>query len=291
MRVYPPVVAGSVAVVLAIIKFAIGLASGSMAVLSSAIDSLLDCLVSALNYFALRKSNSDPNSKFNFGYGKIEALVTLFEGAFIIGIGIFICYSSVTKIINPEKSIEVGAGMIVMIISIILTGALVFYLQREYKKTGNLIIKADALHYQTDLVTNAAILAALFAIWLSGYDIIDALFGIGISVYIVFSAFKLLKEGVYILLDGALPESMVSGIIDIINLKHEVKSYHYLKSRISGEKYYFSVHLVFDPSISLSKAHSVADDIESEIRSKFNRHKWVFDMHFDTEDDRDKEEL
>ncbi|ANE34620.1 cation diffusion facilitator family transporter [Campylobacter hyointestinalis] len=286
-----PVVAGAVAIILAIVKFIVGITSGSLAVLSSAIDSMLDCLVSALNYFALKKSNANPNDKFNFGYGKVEALVALFEGAFIIGIAIFICYSSIQKLLNGTKSVETTSAMLVMVISMVFTGLLVLYLRRVYKKTGNLIIKADALHYKTDLLTNLAIFIALFVIWITGYDAVDAIFGIVVSIYIAFSAFGLVKDGVYILLDGALPSDVVCAIIDILNSKEDVKSYHYLKTRKSGEKSFFSVHLVFDPNISLSKAHKVADDIESDIKSKFNTQKWVFDTHFDIEDDRDKEEI
>ncbi|CUU68084.1 cation diffusion facilitator family transporter [Campylobacter hyointestinalis] len=286
-----PVVAGAVAIILAIVKFIVGITSGSLAVLSSAIDSMLDCLVSALNYFALKKSNANPNDKFNFGYGKVEALVALFEGAFIVGIAVFICYSSVQKLLNGAKSVETTSAMLVMVISMVLTGLLVLYLRMVYKKTGNLIIKADALHYKTDLLTNLAIFIALFVIWITGYDVVDAIFGIVVSIYIAFSAFGLLKEGVYILLDGALPSDIVRAIIDILNSKEDVKSYHYLKTRKSGEKSFFSVHLVFDPNISLSKAHKVADDIESDIKSKFSTQKWVFDTHFDIEDDRDKEEI
>lgn len=286
-----PVVAGAVAIILAIVKFVVGITSGSLAVLSSAIDSMLDCLVSVLNYFALKKSNANPNDKFNFGYGKVEALVALFEGAFIVGIAVFICYSSVQKLLNGAKSVETTSVMLVMAISMVLTGLLVLYLRRVYKKTGNLIIKADALHYKTDLLTNLAIFIALFVIWITGYDVVDAIFGIVVSIYIAFSAFGLVKEGVYILLDGALPSDVVRTIIDILNSKEDVKSYHYLKTRKSGEKSFFSVHLVFDPNISLSKAHKVADDIESDIKSKFSTQKWVFDTHFDIEDDRDKEEI
>lgn len=286
-----PVVAGAVAIILAIVKFIVGITSGSLAVLSSAIDSMLDCLVSALNYFALKKSNANPNDKFNFGYGKVEALVALFEGAFIVGIAVFICYSSVQKLLNGAKSVETTSAMLVMVISMVLTGLLVLYLRMVYKKTGNLIIKADALHYKTDLLTNLAIFIALFVIWITGYDVVDAIFGIVVSIYIAFSAFGLLKEGGYILLDGALPSDVVRAIIDILNSKEDVKSYHYLKTRKSGEKSFFSVHLVFDPNISLSKAHKVADDIESDIKSKFSTQKWVFDTHFDIEDDRDKEEI
>lgn len=286
-----PIVAGAVAIILAIVKFVVGITSGSLAVLSSAIDSMLDCLVSVLNYFALKKSNANPNDKFNFGYGKVEALVALFEGAFIVGIAVFICYSSVQKLLNGAKSVETTSAMLVMVISMVLTGLLVLYLRMVYKKTGNLIIKADALHYKTDLLTNLAIFIALFVIWITGYDVVDAIFGIVVSIYIAFSAFGLLKEGVYILLDGALPSDIVRAIIDILNSKEDVKSYHYLKTRKSGEKSFFSVHLVFDPNISLSKAHKVADDIESDIKSKFSTQKWVFDTHFDIEDDRDKEEI
>lgn len=290
MKISAPIVSGTVAIILAIVKFSIGIASGSMAVLSSAIDSLLDCLVSALNYFALKKSSANPNIKFNFGYGKLEALMALIEGTIIIGIGIFIFYSSVVKISNPQENLEVNSGIIVMLFSIILTGILVSYLKKEYKKSGNLIIKADALHYQTDLLTNTGVLVALVLIWLTGYKIIDAFFGIVISIYIAFSAFRLVKEGIYILLDGAVDEEIVSGIIQIIKSNNNIKSYHYLKTRKSGVKNYFSIHLVFDPEISLSKAHEIGNIIENAIKSRYINHEWVFDTHFDIEDDSLKEQ-
>lgn len=290
MKISAPIVSGTIAIILAIVKFSIGIASGSMAVLSSAIDSLLDCLVSALNYFALKKSSANPNIKFNFGYGKLEALMALIEGTIIISIGIFIFYSSVVKISNPQENLEVNSGIIVMLFSIILTGILVSYLKKEYKKSGNLIIKADALHYQTDLLTNTGVLVALVLIWLTGYKIIDAFFGIVISIYIAFSAFRLVKEGIYILLDGAVDEEMVSGIIQIIKSNHSIKSYHYLKTRKSGVKNYFSIHLVFDPEISLSKAHEIGNIIENAIKSRYINHEWAFDTHFDIEDDSLKEQ-
>ena len=110
MKITPPFVAGVVAGILALVKFGFGVASGSIAVISSALDSLGDLLVSAMNYFALKKSCAKPNSKFNFGYGKVEALATLFEGIFIIGAGLFVAYGGVSKIINPEPiDFNVGA--------------------------------------------------------------------------------------------------------------------------------------------------------------------------------------
>lgn len=284
----PPFVAGVIAAFLAIAKFTIGVVSGSLAVLSSAIDSLLDCLISVLNYFAFKKSSDSPNQKFNFGYGKIEALVALFEGSLIVGIGGFICYFSVMKFFSHQGIGDIKMSLIAMVISVFATGALVVYLNSEYKKTANLIIKADALHYKTDLYTNLAILVALFIIHLTGYDIIDAIFGLGVSFYIIFSAFGLIKDGIYMLLDGSLDPKIISRAIEIIQSKNDVKSFHYLKTRKSGNVNFFSIHLVFDPSISLSKAHSIGDEIQNEIALEFDG-EWNFQTHFDITDDSLKE--
>lgn len=284
-----PVIAGLTAVFLAAIKFSAGAMSGSMAVLSSAIDSLLDCLVSILNYFALKKSAKNPNDKFNFGYGKIEALVALIEGAFIVGIGVFVAYSSVKRFFEPNSHLNAELGIAVMAVCAVITGLLVLYLRREFTKSGNLILKADTLHYQSDLITNLATLGALFIAWISGFSEVDLAFGLGISVFIVFSALKLLKEGVYMLLDGALEPKIIEQIIEIINAKLEITSFHYLKTRKSGDTNYFSVHLVFDPKISLANAHKIGDILENEIKNKFTSKKWDFELHFDVEDDSTKE--
>ena len=197
----PPFIAGLTASVLAVIKLVFGLSSSSMAVASSALDSLGDCLVSAINFFALKKASAQPNEKFNFGYGKIEALTTLFEGFFIMAAGLFVAYGGVMKILNPEP-IDFGIGAVVMVISLVMTTALVIYLRHAAAKYDSMIIYADATHYQVDLLTNAATLAALIVVHFSGLVIIDALFGIGVSAYIVLQAMPLIKESVYILLDG-----------------------------------------------------------------------------------------
>lgn len=199
--------ASATSVLLAVIKFIAGLASGSISVLSSAIDSMLDCLISILNFFALKKSSDAPNARFNYGFGKIEALSSLFEGAFIIGVGIFIFYESVLKIVQGRQDVSVDIGLYIMLASMLITGALIAFLNHVAKLTNDLIIRTDALHYKSDLYTNAAIVIALIIIKFTGFWLIDPLLGIAASAYIIYSAIKLVKEGVFILLDAAISES------------------------------------------------------------------------------------
>jgi cation diffusion facilitator family transporter len=144
-------VSSTTAVLLVIMKVFIGVMSGSVAVLASAIDSVLDLAVSIFNYFAVHNSEKAPDDRFNFGRGKIEAIASVLEGVIITLSGIYIFYSAVMKLLHGSETQYLEASIIVMIISVIMTGALVMFLNYVAKKTNSMVIKADALHYKTDL--------------------------------------------------------------------------------------------------------------------------------------------
>lgn len=279
------ITAGITSMFLALIKFVAGLAGGSVSVLSSAIDSLLDCLISGLNFFALKKSSDAPNARFNFGFGKLEALSSLFEGTFIIGVGLFIFYESVMKIIYKNNDFNIDIGLYVMLFSITITWLLVIFLNYVAKLTNNLIIRTDALHYKSDLYTNTAILIALVIIKFTGFWLIDPILGIVASAYIIYSAIKLVKDGILILLDAAIDESEQQKIVQIILSHDEILSFHYFKSRKSANTVFLSYHLVFQEDISLSNAHNVSDQIILKIKSEFPENEWVITPEFDPVDD------
>lgn len=170
-----------------------------------------------------------------------------------------------------------------MIFSTFVTFFLVLYLSYVAKKSNNLVIKADALHYKTDILSNLAVLFALILVHFTGISEFDALFGIGIGIYIVYSAFFLLKSGVLILLDEALDDDILDSIKTILDSNKDIQSYHDLKTRQSGETYFVEVHLVFNPDISLLKAHDIADTIENSIKAL--RGNWIIITHLDPHDD------
>ena len=279
------VVSSSVAAVLTLIKLVLGIASGSVAVLASAVDSVLDMFVSIFNYFAISNSEKPADKIFNYGRGKIEALASVIEGTIITISGLFLLYQAVDKAINGEVSQYLDISIYVMIISLIITISLVLYLNHIAKKTNSMVIKADALHYKTDVFSNIAVLVSLILVTFTGYELIDVFVGGGIALYIIYSAYELIHDGVLVLLDRAVDEELVKKIEQIIKDNEKVNAYHLLKTREAANQTFVEVHLVFDCIITLMDAHRASDSIEHKIKKLDKNRNWIINIHMDPYDD------
>lgn len=279
------VVSTSVAAILTLMKLVVGIASGSVAVLASAVDSILDMFVSLFNYFAISNSEKPADKDFNYGRGKIEALASVIEGTIISLSGLFLLYQAIEKSINGEVSKYLDESLAVMLVSLFITIALVIYLNYVAKKTNNMVIKADALHYKTDVYTNAAVLISLVLVNVTGYEIVDVIVGGGISIFIIYSAYELIQEGVLVLLDKSVDEEIVEKIEKIFNKEERVNNYHLLKTREAGNQTFVDVHLVFDCLITLMEAHRISDRIENKIKKIDKGKSWVINIHMDPYDD------
>lgn len=279
------VISSATATLLIIIKLFIGIASGSVAVLASAIDSVLDLAVSIFNYFALHNVEKDPDEKFNYGRGKLEALAAVIEGLVVTISGLYILYAAVDKLINKHEPSYLQESIIVMLVSLVITAALVIFLNYVAKKTNSMVIRSDALHYKTDLYSNAAILISLVIIHFTSFYMIDSLLGIVIAVYIIYSAYDLIKDGILMLMDVAMPDETVEQIRTIIESDKNITSYHQLLTRCSGKDAFVSVHLVFNISTSLFEAHRVCDNIENKIKKTDSNLNWNLVIHPDPYDD------
>jgi len=279
------IVATSVATLLTFVKFFIGVASGSVAVLASAIDSLLDTLISIFNFFAIKKSEEEVSDDFQYGKGKVQAIAAVIEGTVITISGLYIMYEAVIKGLHGEKTAHLTPAIVVMVISILVTFLLVQYLLKVAKNTDNLVIKSDALHYQTDLWSNGVILLSLGIVYLTGLEWVDALFGFGIGMYIIYSAYEIIEEGINILLDRAIEREAIDAIQNIIEQHEEVNGYHWLKTRTDGTTNFIEFHLVLRPRLYLIEAHRISDEIEEEIMKLDSKKRWVITPHYDPFDD------
>jgi len=279
------VVATASATLLAIIKLVIGILSGSVSVIASAIDSILDTAISIFNFFAIKKAEEHPDDFFNYGKGKIQAIAAVIEGTIITISGLYIIYEAISKIVNKKTTQMLDVSVSVMIISIVVTWFLVRYLERVAKETDSMVVKSDALHYKADLLSNGAVLLALFLVSITGLDFIDAIFGLAIGAYIIYSAYEIIKDGVLILLDRSLDPEIVAKIGEIISNTPEVKGYHWLKTRTDGVHNYVEFHLVLDPHMTLEEAHKIADRLNCKIASLDPKRGWVITPHFDPYDD------
>jgi ferrous-iron efflux pump FieF len=278
-------ISSSVAFILVSLKLTVGIFSGSVAVLASAIDSLLDMLVSLFNYFALHTADKAPDEQFNFGRRKLEPLSAVIEGTIISLSALFILTISISKIIRQETLSHIDASIIIMITSLVFTTGLVIFLNHIANKTGNILIRADALHYKSDLISNSAILISLIVISLTNFVFIDSILGIMISIYMIYSAYPLIREGVLMLLDAALPYDDVAKITQYLDSLNNINGYHDLQTRLSSSDIYISVHVVFSVSTSLFDAHQVGDKIELAFSKLFPDNTVYALVHLDPYDD------
>lgn len=281
----------TVAFILVAFKLTVGIISGSVAVLASAIDSLLDMVVSLFNYFTLHNSDKEPDEHFNFGRRKLEPLAAVIEGTIISLSALFILYTAISKMVQGGVIERLDLSIWVMIASLIITTALVIFLNVVAKKTGNMVIQADALHYKTDLFSNGAVLVSLLIITFTDYTFIDPLLGIGISLYMIYSAYPIIKEGILMLLDAALDTQSVSKINKLLNSQMDISGHHDLRTRRSGSDIYISVHVVFSISTSLYDAHMVGDRIELSLKHLFPDHNVYSLIHLDPYDDSEVDHL
>ena len=242
--------------------------SGSVSLLATLIDSTLDALASLINLFAVRHALSPADKEHRFGHGKAEALAGLGQAAFIAGSAGFLLLESSRRLINPEPLQSYTAGIWVMVFSIILTLVLLRFQKHVIAKTDSTAIKADALHYRTDVLVNASVILAL---WLSiqGWAGFDALFALGIAFYILWSAWGIVKQALDHLMDRELPDEDRKNIAALARQHKEVHGLHDLRSRRSGTATFIQLHLELDDDLKLLEAHRISDEVELAIQKSY----------------------
>jgi len=285
------VVSTTVAAILVTMKMSIGILSGSVAVLASAIDSFLDLSVSLFNFFALKTSSKAPDENFNYGRSKMEPLAAVIEGTIISLSALFIFYEAMIKFFHKRETTYINESIGVMIISMVITALLVIFLHWVAKKTKNMVIEADALHYKTDLFSNGAILIGLGVMAYTDNNLIDPILGIAIAIYMIYSAYPLIKNGILMLLDAAIDEEDFKEIEAVFENAPNITSYHHLRTRSSASEYFISVHIVFNISISLYDAHKISDKLEMQLETLFEDKTVHTIIHMDPYDDSDINEM
>ena len=259
----------AVAIILIIIKIIAYLFTGSVAVLSSLIDSFLDFIASGINLFAVRHSLVPADHDHRYGHGKAEAIAGLAQAAFIVGSALFLIFEAINRF-SHQQAVENGmVGISVMLITIALTALLVKFQRYVVEKTGSIAITADSLHYVGDLLLNLSVIAALILSIYLDWHIADPVFALMIALYILRSAWVIGKQSLAQLMDQELPDE-VREKIKAIALQHpEVRNLHELRTRSSGRQYFFQLHLEMDGELKLKQAHQIANAVEIEICKAF----------------------
>ncbi len=259
-----------VALILIAVKTATWLATDSVSVLSSLVDSAMDATASLINFFAVRHALQPADREHRFGHGKAEPLAGLGQAAFITGSAIFLCIEAIRRLIEPRPIENAAAGIAVMVFAIAVTVGLVAFQRYVIRRTGSTAVGADALHYESDVLVNASVIVSLgLAAWL-GFTLADPLFGLAIAAYLLWGAWKILRRALDVLMDREFSEDDRARIRGIVLSHPQVKGMHDLRTRWSGIQPFIQLHLELDGDISLLEAHAIADEVEAEIREVFS---------------------
>ena len=256
------------AVVLIIGKLTAALLTGSVSVLASLVDSMMDAAASLINLLAVHYSLQPPDREHRFGHGKAEPLAGLAQAAFLAGSAVFLILHAVDRLLHPQPLNDALVGVGVLLFAIAATVVLLLFQHRVIRLTRSTAIRADALHYATDLLTNTATIVAL-GLAMLGWPLADPLFAIGIALYILYSAGQISHEAIQLLMDHELPPEVHARIKEIARSHARVRGVHDIRTRRSGQTYFIQLHLMLDDQMPLVEAHQVADEVEAAIMAAF----------------------
>jgi ferrous-iron efflux pump FieF len=261
----------AVALVLVALKLWAWLATGSVAMLGSLADSILDLLASSMILVAVRFALEPADREHRFGHGKLEAIAGLVQSFVILGSAAYVGFEAVKRLIDPVPVAAPVAGVLVTLVSILLTILLVVYQHIVVRRTGSLAISADALHYRADLLTNLAVLVAIgSSTWLGWYRA-DPLLGLAVVVVILLSVRAIVLQSLDVLLDRELPSERRQAILRIAKRHPEVLGVHDLRTRTSGTQEFIQLHLELEPKLRLDRVHEISDDVEAALTERFPR--------------------
>ncbi|MDX8403626.1 MAG: cation diffusion facilitator family transporter [Mariprofundaceae bacterium] len=254
----------SVALSLILAKLIAWFWTDSVSLLATLIDSTLDAAAAILNMLAVRHALTPADKDHRFGHGKAEALAGLGQAMFIAGSAGFLMLEAFGRFFHPQapQAIEVGIG--VMILSIVATLSLLAVQKHVISKTNSTAIKADALHYKTDLYVNASVILAL-VLAAHGWAGFDALFAIGIGIYILYSAWEIVQHAIDDLMDHELSDEERQHIHTVVLSHPKARGMHDLRTRKSGATYFIQLHLELDDNLLLKAAHAIADEVEASL--------------------------
>jgi len=244
--------------------------SGSVSLLAGLTDSLLDGAASLLNLLAVRYALRPADEDHRYGHGKAESLAGMAQALFIGVSAVLIASQAVERLRDPQPLGDTGLGIAVMVLSLALTVALLMVQGRVIRITGSTAVRADSLHYRSDLLLNGSILVALL-LAAFGWPQLDAFFGLGIALYIFWSALTIARESFSTLMDEELRPEVSERMMALVCAVPGVVGAHDLRTRVSGDRWFVQVHLELPGDLPLTRAHALCVEASAAISREYPR--------------------
>jgi len=259
----------AMALVLLALKAYAALETGSVAMLGSLADTGLDVIASLVTLFGVRVAAIPADRDHRFGHGKAEALAALAQVVIISVSAVGIGWRAVERLLNGVQTANAGYGIAVSLIAILLTLALVAYQRSIIRRTGSVAIRTDAVHYQSDLLLNLSVIAALMLDQYLGLAGADPVFGLAIALWLIWGAWRASSHALDQLMDREWPEEKRMRFLAIASSRPEARGIHDLRTRSSGTHDFAQFHIWIDPAMTVADAHEVVEAIEHDLEREF----------------------
>lgn len=279
----------SLALVLLFAKGWAAYETDSTAMLGSLADTGLDVLASLTTLAGVRIAAAPADHDHRFGHGKAEALVALAQVAFISISAVGIAWRAIDRLINGGETAAMGLGIAVSLFAIAATIALLWYQQRVIARTGSIAIRTDNVHYQSDLLLNGAVIAALLLDQWLNVTGADAMFGILIALWLAWGAYRASSEAVHHLMDREWPAAERAEFLAATADFPELSGLHDLRTRKSGTLRFVQFHVWVPGDWTVQQAHDRLDVAEEALQARFPGTEIL--IHVDPEGQTDRETL
>jgi cation diffusion facilitator family transporter len=254
------------AIVTITLKSAAYVLTGSVGLLSDAIESFVNLAAAIVALIALRILIRPANDEFTFGFSKVEYFSSGFEGGMILLAAVSIIINALPRLIHPVPLEQLGLGLTISVIASLINLGVALVLMRAGKRFNSITLEADARHLMTDVWTTGGVLIGIALVWVTGFVRLDPFIAIAVAVNILFTGYRLLVRSGRGLLDVALPEEETAEVKSILEAyQPEGVGYHSLRSRQSAARKFMVVHLLVPGDWTVRQGHLVAEQIETKV--------------------------
>lgn len=258
-----------VAVLLVGLKAWAAWSTGSIAMLGSLADTALDLVASLATLAGVWVAAQPDDENHRFGHGKAEALAAMFQVVLISISALSLAVRAVEQWLGGHRPDEAGGGIAVSLVAMGATFALLAWQRYVIRKTGSLAISTDHVHYQSDLLLNLAVIAALALDQYAGISGADPAFGLAIAAWLGWGAWGASQQAIEQLMDHEWPEEKKQRFLEVVARHPELKGLHDLRTRTSGNRDFVQFHVAVDPQMTVRAAHEVMDEIEAKLLAEF----------------------
>ncbi len=244
-------------------------ATGSTAMLGSLADTVLDLVASLATLAGVWVAAQPDDENHRFGHGKAEALAAMFQVVLISISALSLAFRAVGQWIAGARPEGAEGGIVVSVIAMVATVALLAWQRYVIRKTKSLAISTDHVHYQSDILLNLAVIAALALDQYAGIAGADPFFGLAIALWLGWGAWGASQQAIEQLMDHEWPEERRTAFLEAVARHPEIKGLHDLRTRTSGDRDFVQFHLAVNGDMTVRQAHVVMDEVEAILKKEF----------------------